>query len=279
MKKLLLGLFALATISISAQITTPQPSPKAKLEQKVGLTDVTVTYSRPGKKGRTIFGDLVPFNKIWRTGANENTTVTFSNDIVIDGKTLKKGTYALYTKPNANSWEIYFYSDAKNWGNPKKWDDAKVALKTSVTPTKTPLNVETFTIEINDITNNSANLYLLWDTTSASIPFTVPTDKLVTASIEKTINPKPKAGDYYGAAVYYLDAGKDINQAKQWIDKAVEMNQNDPKFWILYRQALIHKKTGDIKTAKKAAQQSLELSKKAGYDAYIKMNEALLKSL
>lgn len=279
MKKIVLSLFALVTISVSAQVTTPKPSPKAKLEQKVGLTDVTVEYSRPSKKGRKIFGDLVPFNKIWRTGANANTKITFSNDVVIDGKTLKKGTYALYTKPNANTWEVYFYSDTKNWGSPKKWEDSKVALKTTITPTKTPLSTETFTIGVNDLTNTSANLNLLWDTVSANIPFVVPTDKLVSKSIEKVMNPKPNAGDYYNAAVYYLETNKNINQAKQWVDKAVELNKENPKFWVLHRQALIHKKAGSTKTAKKAAQQSLKLAKKAGYDAYVKLNEKLLKTL
>ena len=120
MKKII---FVLATIIanfvINAQVKTPQPSPHSTLTQVVGLTDVTVDYSRPSVKGRTIFGDLVPFGKLWRTGANANTTVTFSDDVVIKGTTLKKGKYALYTTPKADMWEVIFYTDSDNWGTPE----------------------------------------------------------------------------------------------------------------------------------------------------------------
>ena len=121
---------ALST-NINAQLKTPAPSPASKIEQKVGLTDVTVEYSRPSMKGRAVFGNLVPYGKLWRTGANQNTKVTFSDDVTIDGKTLKKGTYAVYTKPGKDAWEVLFYSDANNWGTPQNWDDAKVAVSTT----------------------------------------------------------------------------------------------------------------------------------------------------
>ena len=128
MKKII---FVLATIIanfvIHAQVKTPQPSPHSVVTQVVGLTDVTIDYSRPGAKGRTIFGDLVPFGKLWRTGANANTIITFSDDVVIKGTTLKKGKYALYTTPKADMWEVIFYSDSDNWGTPENWDVNKVA--------------------------------------------------------------------------------------------------------------------------------------------------------
>src|SRR5690554_5833761 len=119
----------LSSLAIQAQIQTPQASPFQKIEQKVGLTDVTLEYSRPSMKGRTIVGGLVPYDEIWRTGANENTKITFSNDVEIGGQTVNAGTYAIYTKPSASSWEVYFYSDSNNWGNPEKWDEGKVAAK------------------------------------------------------------------------------------------------------------------------------------------------------
>jgi len=132
MKKILLSLFVVAlSTNITAQLKTPAPSPSSKIEQKVGLTDVTVEYSRPSMKGRAVFGNLVPYGKLWRTGANQNTKVTFSDDVTIDGKTLKKGTYAVYTKPGKDAWEVLFYSDTNNWGTPQNWDDAKVAVSTT----------------------------------------------------------------------------------------------------------------------------------------------------
>lgn len=279
MKQLILALFvSVISLNVNAQVKTPKPSPKSKLEQKVGLTDVTIEYSRPGIKGRTIFGDLVPYGKVWRTGANENTTVTFSDDVVIDGKTLKKGTYALYTKPNATTWEVLFYSDTKNWGTPREWDESKVALKTSAKVIPVPMNVETFTITIDDITNNSALLGMLWEKAYVGVKFETPTDKGVEASISKVLN-GPAAADYYEAAVYYLTSKKDISKARTWIDKAVEMTNEKPKFWYIHQQALIHKEAGDKKSAKKAAMRSLKLAKEAKYQAYIKKNEDLLKTL
>lgn len=278
MKKLLIAFITLATLNATAQVKTPKPSPKSKLEQKVGLTDVTVEYSRPGMKNRTIFGDLVPYGKVWRTGANENTKITFSDDVVIDGKTLQKGTYALYTKPNTGNWDVMFYTDTKNWGTPKEWDESKVALKTSAKVIPMPMNVETFTITIDDITNNSALLGMLWEKAYVGVKFETPTDQGVEASISKVLN-GPAASDYYEAAVYYLTTKKDINKAKKWIDKAVEMTNEKPKFWYIHQQALIYKAAGDKAGAQKAAERSLKLAKEAKYDAYIKKNEDLLKTL
>ncbi|HEY0091022.1 MAG TPA: DUF2911 domain-containing protein, partial [Flavobacterium sp.] len=134
--KRILTTFAILAIcfNVEAQVKTPQASPKASLTQMVGLTDVQITYSRPSMKGRTIFGDLVPFGKVWRTGANENSTVSFGDDVVIDGKTLKKGKYAIFTTPKADTWDVFFYSDTDNWGTPEQWSDAKVALRTTARP-------------------------------------------------------------------------------------------------------------------------------------------------
>ncbi len=277
MKKILLSLFVIIfTINISAQIKTPQPSPLGKIEQQVGLTDVTVEYSRPGVKGRKIFGDLVPFNKMWRAGANSNTKVTFSTDVTIAGKSLEKGTYAVFVKPMSNNWEVYFYTDTNNWGTPKEWDDTKVALTTSVKTETMPVNIETFTITIDDLSNKGAVLGFLWESTYAGIPFSLPTDALVSENINKVMS-GPSAQDYYAAAAYYLSAEKDMTQATEWIDKAVEMTKDKPKFWYLRRQALIHAKAGDKKGAIKAAKASLKYAEKANNAGYIKQNKASLK--
>ncbi|WP_370214893.1 DUF2911 domain-containing protein [Mesoflavibacter profundi] len=277
MKKLFTLLLVLTvSFTVNAQIETPQPSPSQKIEQKVGLTDVTLEYSRPSMKGRTIFGDLVPHGKLWRTGANKNTTVTFSTDVTIGGKAVKAGTYAIFTKPNANNWEVLFYSDANNWGTPQNWDESKVAASVTTEVYEIPMDIETFTISFDDLTNDSAVIGIMWEKTYVGVKFEVPTDKAVTAAITKVMN-GPSADDYYASARYYLESGKDINQAVVWMDKAVEMTKDNPRFWWLRQQSLIKAKAGDKKGAIKAAKASLEGAEKAGNADYIKMNKDSLK--
>lgn len=276
MKKLLLILLAFTTVYVvNAQVETPAPSPSCKLEQKVGLTDVTLEYSRPGVKGRTIFGDLVPYDKIWRTGANKNSTITFSTDVVVDGQTLKAGSYAIFTKPGAETWEVYFYSDTENWGAPGKWDDSKVAAKTTATVYPVPFNVESFTMDINSINNNGATLEFIWEKTYVGVPFTVPTGDIVQKSIDKALN-GPNANDFYAAAVYYLQEGKNLEQAKTWMEKAMSMVK-EPRFWQLRQQSLLYAKLGDKKAAIAAAKKSLAGAEAAGNADYVKMNKDSLK--
>lgn len=277
MKQLVISAFLLmATFVATAQVQAPQPSPFSTLEQKVGLTDVTVEYSRPNMKGRTIYGDLVPFDKLWRTAANKNTIVGFSDDVVIDGQTLKAGKYALFTKPGANNWEVYFYTDTENWGTPQQWDDSKVAAKTTVATNAFPVSVESFTIMINNLSNSGASLDILWENTHVAIPFSVPTDAKVSASIDKVMA-GPAGDDYFAAAVYYLEEGKDINKAVTWIDKAVELTKDQPRFWYLRQQSLIHAKAGNKKQAIEAAKASLAGAEKAKNADYVKMNKESLK--
>lgn len=265
----------LMTAGLQAQIKTPQPSPSQKIEQKVGLTDVTLEYSRPSMRGRTLYGNLVPYGKIWRTGANQNTKITISDDVEIGKTTLKAGTYAIFTKPASSTWDVYFYTDSNNWGAPEKWDDAKVAAKINVPATPITREVETFTMVFDDLTNNSATLAMLWGKTYVGIPITFSTDKIVSSNIERAMS-GPTAGDYYSAAVYYFEADKDIKQSKEWMDKAMEMSK-DPKYYQLRQKSLIYAKAGDKKGAIDAAKQSLEMAKAAGNEDYITMNTQSLK--
>lgn len=277
MKKLLLLFLAFTiTNAVDAQVKTPAPSPASKLEQKVGLTDVTIEYSRPSVKGRTIFGDLVPYDQMWRTGANKNTMITFSTDAEIDGQKIKAGTYAIFTKPGKENWDVYFYTDTENWGTPQDWDESKVAAKATVKSYPIPFNVETFTLDINSITNSTAKLDLIWEKTYIGVPFSVPTDDAVVASINAALN-GPSAGDYFQAAVYFMEEGKDIQKAKEWIDKSVAMTKDQPRFWVIRQQSLIHAKAGSKDTAIAAAKKSLELAEKAGNADYVKMNKDSLK--
>ena len=277
MKKLLLTAVAMCfAIAIQAQVTTPQPSPSSKVEQKVGLTDVTLEYSRPGVKGRAVFGDMLPYGKMWRTGANKNTIITFSDDVVFDGQEVKAGSYAIFTMPGESLWEVYLYSDTENWGTPQNWDESKVVAIAKVQSHPIPFNVETFTIDINNITNSSATLEFIWEKTYVAVPFQVPTDDKVLTSINDALSGTPKANDYYAAAVYYLQENKDINQAKEWMDKAMSMTEK-PQFWQLRQQSLIYAKSGDTKGAIELAKKSMAGAKEAGYDEYVKMNQDSLK--
>jgi len=259
------------TFSGISQIKTPQPSPAAKLEQVVGLTDVNLEYSRPAMRGRTIFGDLVPYNKVWRTGANANTKITFGDNVTIDGKKLKKGTYAIYTIPNETSWDVIFYSDATNWGNPQKWDESKVALKTTVKPYKIDAKIESFTFLFDDVKSESAVLGILWDNIYVGVKFEVPTDAIASKSIEKVMA-GPSKSDYFQAATYYHQASKDLNEALAYIKKACEGDENPP-FWYLRRMSLIQADLGDTKSAIASAKKSLAGAEKANNADYIKMNK------
>ena len=256
---------------VELKITTPQPSPLGMVSQRVGLTDVAIEYSRPGVKGRTIFGDLVAFGKTWRTGANSNTKVTFSSDVTIDGQTLKAGSYGLYSVPNKDSWEVMFYTESDKNGVPRDWDDSKIAAKTTVNVEALPMNVETFTISINDVTSTNAVLGILWEKTYVAVAFEVPTDEMVSETIDAVMAATPKAGDYYNAAIYYSQQDKDIKKANEWMEKAMSLTEK-PAFWQLRQQSLIYAKMGNSEKASAVAEKSLELSKEAGNEAYIKMN-------
>ena len=275
MKKLFItALFVATTIGVDAQVKTPQSSPLAKVEQVVGLTTVQLEYYRPSAKGRTVYGDLVPYGKNWRTGANGNSTVSFSDDVTIDGKVLKKGKYAIFTTPKADNWDIYFYSDTNNWGLPEKWDDSKVALKLTVKPETLSKSVESFTIALNNLTNESGTLDISWERTNVSIPFSVPTNAAAMASIEKALA-GPTAADYFAAAQFYYQSNNDNAKALTWINKAVSMTPEgrDTPFWYLRMKSLIQAKAGDKKGAIATAKESLALSVKAGNADYEKMNK------
>lgn len=272
MQKIFLCAFmAFGAFQINAQVQTPHPSPGATIQQTVGLTEVSIEYSRPSLRDRAIFGELVPYDKIWRTGANENTIISFSDDVTIAGQTLPKGDYSLYTKPGKDSWEVYFYTATDNWGNPVQWDDSKVAAQLKVTPVSFPFKIETFTLSLDNLHSNGAVLGILWENTYVGIPFEVPTDKKAMASIDKVFN-GPAGSDYFAAAVYYFEQGKDLKKAEQWIDKAIAM-QEQPAYWMLYQQSLIQQANGNTKKAITTAKQSIKAAEAAGNSDYVRLNQ------
>ena len=272
MRKILIALAIIVTqFTIEAQIKTPQASPKATIDQVVGLTDVEIVYSRPSARGRAVFGNLVPFGQLWRTGANENTMITFSDDVIIDGKPLKKGKYALYTIPNIQSWEVIFYTATDNWGTPKEFNEANVALRTVVKEEAAPRAIETFTIGISDLDANFAYLEMSWENSRVALKFEVPTQKNAMASVEKVLA-GPAAGDYFAAAQFYYQSNGDVNKARTYIDKALEMSAEVP-FYFLRQRSLIQAKQGDTKGAIETAKLSIKAAEAAGNADYVKMNK------
>lgn len=272
MKKILFVLaMVLANYFTEAQIKTPSPSPKSTLTQMVGLTEVEINYSRPSVKGRVVFGDLVPFGKLWRTGANENSTVSFSEDVIINGKTLAKGKYALFTTPKADTWEIIFYTTTDNWGTPENWEETKVALKANTTPEMIDRNVESLTIGINNLDSNFGMLEIAWEKTLVALKFEVPTQKAALANIEKALA-GPTAGDYFSSAQYLFQSNIDVAKSLVYVNKALDMKQEKP-FWYLRLKSLIQAKTGDKKGAIETAKLSLSAAELAKNQDYLKMNK------
>ena len=272
MKKIIFVLaMIIANYVTEAQVKTPQPSPKSTVMQVVGLTNVEIVYSRPSAKGRDVFNNLVPFGKLWRTGANENTTISFSDDVIIDGKTLAKGKYALYTTPRADNWEIIFYTATDNWGNPENWDETKVALKTTVKSEHIDRLVESFTIGINNLDNNFAHLEISWEKTIVALKFEVPTAKMAMASIDKVLA-GPSAGDYFSSAQYLFQSNGDLTKALTYVNKALEMSKDKP-FWYNRLKSLIQAKQGDKNGAIETAKISLASAEAAKNQDYVKMNK------
>lgn len=268
--KLITLLLLIGAFTMQAQIQTPQPSPSAKVHQTIGLSEVSVDYSRPAMRGRTIFGDLVPYGKIWRTGANMRTQFTTDSDLTIDGKELKKGTYAILTIPNKESWDIIFYTEYQAGGAPAELDDSKVALKVNAKVNVMENAVENFTIAFGDLSDGvSGNMYIMWDKTIVWTKIETPTDDMAVASIEKAMA-GPSANEYFSAASYYRSSGKDLNKALEWVTKAVEMNPD--AFWMSRQKSLIQADLGDKKGAVETAKVSLAASEKAGNADYAKMN-------
>ena len=276
MKKITLaaiGLTMLASVS-NAQLKVPQPSPTQTVTQAFGLGEIKIEYSRPAVKGRVTFGDLVPYDKIWRTGANQATKITVGDDIKINGSALAAGTYALYTMPNTAEWNVMFYKDLTLGGNVDDYKAENEVLRVKVKPAASMDKMENFTINVNNITATSCTIDLLWDKTRVSIPVTTEIDDKVMKTIEKEMGDKRP---YHQAATYYYDNNKDMAKALEWESKAAEAN---PKaYWIFHQKAKIQVKLKDYAGAMKSAQTSLALATEDKDGSYIKMNETLIADI
>jgi len=278
MKKLFL-LVAASYIFFSTeaqQLTTPQPSPTANIKQNFALSSIEISYSRPGVKGRKVFGDLVPFGNVWRTGANNATTITFGEDVTIGGKKVTAGKYGLLTIPGATEWTIIITKQL-DVTSPAAYKQDQDVVRVAAKPTAMPFTLETFVISVDDIKSNSCSIGMGWENTWVSFGVTADVDGKVMKQINDVMQSDGRP--YFNAALYYIDNGKDLNKAVEWLDKAYAQNQD--AYWVMYQKARALKMLGKKSEAIAASSKSIELAKKGPTPNadYVKLNEDLQKSL
>ena len=276
MKRIALAclLVSIACTLKAQQITTPQPSTTQNIKQNFSTGFIELSYSRPNIKGRTIFGDLVPYGKVWRTGANSATTLNFSEDVNIGGKEIKAGKYGLLTIPEETQWTLIITKDV-DVTSPAAYKMENDVVRVQAKPIAYPNKVETFTMNFGNITGSSCDLYLLWDKTMVTIPIMTNTEARVMKQIDDAMNKDNRP--YFAAAQYYYDNGKDLAKAGEWVNKAIAANPD--AFWMTMLKARILAKTGDKAGAKAAAQKTIELATVAKNDDYVKMATDLSKGL
>lgn len=277
MRKSLTLLFVLTLLysTIQAQgLKTPAPSTTTTVKQEFALSSIELSYSRPSMKGRTIFGDLVPYGKVWRTGANGATTLTFGEEVSIGGTKIPAGKYGLLTMPGQSEWTIIITKQL-DVTSPAAYKQDQDVVRLTAASTDIPFSLENFTIMFGNITANTCEIWIIWDKTMVTVPISVDVDKKVMAQIDDAM--KNDSRPYFNAAMYYMDNNKDLNKALEWFNKAAD--QNPEAFWVLYQKAKCLGKLGKKADAIATAKKSIELAQKAKNDDYVKLNEDLIKSL
>jgi hypothetical protein len=268
--------FASSALAADApKVEFPAASPACTLKQHVGLTDIEIDYSRPGVKGRDIFGSLVPYGQVWRTGANQATKIIFSTPVKLNGTEIPAGTYALMSIPGKDEWTIIINKGAEQWGA-YKYDEKADVARIKATPIKIDRSIDTFSIDIGEIKDDSSVLKIVWDKTIVPVKLEVNyTDKLV-SEIEAVMASDEKKKPYFQSAQFYYNHGLDLKKAKSWVDAAVA--ERDAHY-VVFLQAQILAKLGDKTAAIAAAKHSSELAEKAHDPGYVKMNADLISSL
>jgi len=267
--------FTCGLLAQTPKVDFPAPSPACTLKQHVGLTDIEIVYSRPGVKGRPIFGGLVPYGQVWRTGANNATKITFSTPVKLNGAEIPAGTYALFTIPGETEWTIIINKGAAQWGA-FQYNETNDLVRVKATPLKLAEPVETFTIEINDIRDESATLNLTWEKTRVPVKLEVELVSKLVPQIEAVMSAAEGRKPYYQAALFYYDHGQDLQKASKWVDAAIAERE---AYYIVNLKARILAKLGDKEGAIAADERSTELAIKAKDTGYVKLNEALIPSL
>lgn len=276
MKKIFLSAIALTGFALlsSAQVKMPAPSPTQIIKQDFAIGTIELTYSRPVAKGRKIYGDLVPYNKLWRTGANAATKIVFSDAVEVGGKKVEAGTYVLYTIPGLESWEVILNKGLTNWGVDGYKESEDVA-RFKLEPMKMKNSLESFTMEFSDVKPETCSLDIKWEKTAVSIPIVANFKNEVRAQIEAAMKTDKKP--YWQAAQFYNEYDKNLPLALENATKAAE--ENKEAFWIWIYKAKIQKEMGDKAGAMASSKQSLALAEAAKNDDYVKMNKGLQKSL
>jgi len=279
MKRFILSvLFIVATVATFAQgqLKLPALSTNAKISQDFSISSIEISYSRPSMRGRKIFGDLVPYGKVWRTGANSATKIKIGEDLEIAGQKVKAGEYALYTIPGKDKWEVILNSGTGNWGTDGYAKDADVARFT-VKPSSIDGNCQTFTISITDITYTTCKIELVWEKTKIVLPVVAHNEEKIEANIDNAIN-HPAPLPYFQAANYYFETAKKMDMAKTYVDKAIAQ---DPKaFYVWYLKARIEKALNNKDEAIAAAKKSMDLAKGSAFEAdYVHNNQQIIDDL
>lgn len=256
----------------NAQLKVPAPSPLQTTKQAFALSEITIEYSRPSAKGRAIYGDVVPFGKVWRTGANASTKITFGEDVKVEGNAVAAGTYALYSVPNKDSWEIMLYKDLKMGGDVSSYKKEDELIRFTVKPKNLNDKVETFSIDMANMTSSSVDIQLVWEQTRVSFNVAADIDSKIMKNIDGVMSKDSRP--YYQAASYYYDTNKDMAKALEWVTKATE--QNPKGYWVFLLKAKIQSKAGDKTGAVATAQQVITLAKEDKNDDYVKMAEKLI---
>jgi hypothetical protein len=257
-------------------IKTPPPSPPQYVKQDFGLSSIELSYSRPGMKGRKIFGDLVPFGKVWRTGANQATTLTFGDTVTIGGTKIPAGKYGLLSIPGADEWTLII-THQLDVTNPAAYKQDQDIVRVQAKTFQLPFPMENFSILFANVTPSSCDLQLIWENTVVALPVTTDIDTRVMAQIDNTMNKDNHP--YFNAALYYLDNGKDLGKALEWFDKAIAQNGTSNSFFIVYQKARCLAKMGRKAEAKTTAQKGIDLAKQANNSDYVALNEKLIASL
>lgn len=269
---------------VAAQAPAAQPlpipptNPRATVKQFIGPTEVEITYARPGVKGREVFGKLVPFDQVWRTGADNATKIRFSTEVTLGGTKVPAGTYELFSVPGRSEWTVIIATNRQIWGS-YAYHDSNAVARARVKPTTLPQPVETFTLDVSDLTTRSGNLNITWDRTRVSVPIEVDVAGIMRPHIEAAMKAEGRK-PYFLAAMFYYENGLDINKAAEWITAAVA--EQPTHIGILHRQALILAQKGDTAGALAAAQKSYDGAQSAGPELkaeYTRLNSALMDRL
>jgi len=263
---------SLSLTTFAQDLKVPAASPKSTVKQNFALGEITIEYSRPGVKGRVVYGEVVPFDQIWRTGANASTKLTFSDNVKVEGNAVPAGTYSLFTIPGKAEWTIILNKNLTLWGA-FDYKQSEDQLRFKVKPAMMNDKVETMTMDVADVTPTSANIELLWDKTRIAFNVTESIDSTIMKNIETSLAADKRP--YFQSASYYFDNGKDLNKALEFVNKAIE--QNPKAFYMVHLKAKIQLKLKDTKGAIATAEQSLALSKEAKNEEYVKMNEKFIE--